>query len=122
MMRARDLAMRQNAAISRRRMRRVSGLPSFGSRFSMKAQMPSSASRAIMFSIITSDGVVVGLGERHFELAVERFLADPDDVRRLRGDLRAPARSPRRARCPAATTRLTSPMRGALLGRDRSRR
>src|SRR5262245_8550816 len=32
-------------------------------------------------------GVAIGLGERQLELAIERSLADTNDMRRLRGDL-----------------------------------
>ncbi len=58
-----------------------------GSRFSMKAPMPSSASRAIMFSVITSRRIAVGVGEAHFGLAIERFLAELDRVGGFERDL-----------------------------------
>ena len=49
--------------------------------------MPSSASRAIMFSVITSCRIAIGVGKVHFGLAIERLLAELDGVGGFERDL-----------------------------------
>ena len=57
--------------------------------------------------------IVVGVGERHLDLAVECLLADGDRRRRLGGDRFRDMPKPRPSALPAGTTRLTRPYSAA---------
>ena len=58
-------------------------------------------------------GVVVGLGQRHFDLAVERLLADLDGRATISRRSCCASSSASSRSLPGATTRLTRPMRAA---------
>ena len=76
--------------------------------------MPSSASACQHVLGHHPAGIVIGLGQRHFELAVEGLLAGPDGGARLGGDLLAPAPWSRLSSISGATTRLIRPIRARV--------